>query len=100
VSDTELLIKEIKALPPNYVARILDFVALLKKDASLNKASLVLSPAYSSEDALRISAERSAARRADPSLNTIGKYKGCLKGSLNFDCDGMAIQREMRNEWG
>jgi hypothetical protein len=99
MSDTELLIKEIETLPVDYVARILDFIEFLKKTAPSRKVSPALPPAYSPEEALRVSAERSAARRANPALNTMGTYKGCLKGSPNFGRDGMAIQREMRNEW-
>jgi hypothetical protein len=99
MSDTELLIKEIEALPAHYVAKILNFIEFLKNDASPQKAFPGFPPAYSPEEALRISAERSAARSANPVLNTIEKYKGCLKGSLNFGRDGMTIQRELRNEW-
>jgi hypothetical protein len=99
MSDAELLIKEIEALPVDYVARILDFIEILKKTAPSRKVSPVFPPAYSPEAALRVSAERSAARRADPALNTIKKYKGCLKDSPNFGRDGMTIQRELRNEW-
>jgi hypothetical protein len=99
MSDTELLIKEIEALPVDYAARILDFIEFLKKTAPPGKVSPGFPPAYSPEEALRVSAERSAARLANPALNTIGTYQGCLKGSLNFGRDGMAIQRELRNEW-
>jgi hypothetical protein len=99
MSDTELLIKEIEALPGDYVARILDFIEFLKKTAPSRTVSPGFPPAYSPAEALRVSAERSAARRANPALHTMGKYKGCLKDSLNFGRDGMAIQREMRNEW-
>jgi hypothetical protein len=97
MSDTELLIKEIEALPVGYAARILDFIEFLKKMPRM--VSPGFPPAYSPEEALRVSAERSAARYANPALNTMGKYKGCLKGSPNFGRDGMAIQRELRNEW-
>jgi hypothetical protein len=96
----DTLIKEIEALPEDYTARILDFIEFLKKTASPSRTvSPRFPPAYPSEEALRVSAERSAARRANPSLNTMEKYKGCLKDSPNFSRDGMAIQREMRNEW-
>lgn len=60
---------------------------------------LDLPPAYSTQEALRISAEKAAVRRANPALNTLKKYHGCLKDSPNFGCDGMEIQRELRNEW-
>jgi hypothetical protein len=99
MSNTELLIKEIEALPEDYAARILDFIEFLKKTDPQRKVSPDFPPAYSPEEALRVSAERSAARRADPALNTMRKYRGCLKGSGNFGRDGMAIQRELRNEW-
>jgi hypothetical protein len=99
MSNTELLIKEIEALPEDYTARILDFIEFLKKTDPQRKVSPGFPPAYSPEEALRVSAERSAARRADPALNTLRKYQGCLKGSRNFGRDGMAIQRELRNEW-
>jgi hypothetical protein len=99
MSNTELLIKEIETLPPDYTVKILRFIDALKKELSSNRASPDFPPAYSPEEALRVSAERSAARRANPALNTIEKYRGCLKDSPNFDRDGMAIQREMRNEW-
>jgi hypothetical protein len=97
MSDTELLIEEIKALPADYTARILDFIESLKKTPQT--VSPGFPPAYSPEEALRVSARRSAARRSNPALNTMGKYKGCLKGSPNFGRDGMAIQRELRSEW-
>jgi hypothetical protein len=97
MSDTELLIKEIETLPVDYVVRILDFIEFLKKTP--RTVSPGFPPAYSPEEALRVSAERSAAKRANPALNTMGRYKGCLKDSLNFGRDGMAIQRELRNEW-
>jgi hypothetical protein len=97
MSDTELLIKEVETLPADYVARILDFIQFLKMTP--RTGSPCLPPAYSPEEALRVSAERSAARRANPALNTLEKYKGCLKDSPNFGGDGMAIQRELRNEW-
>jgi hypothetical protein len=48
---------------------------------------------------LRISAEKAAARSVNPARNTLEKYHGCLKNSLNFDRDGREIQRELRNEW-
>jgi hypothetical protein len=97
MSDTELLIKEIETLPVDYAARVLDFIKSLKKTP--RTVSPGLPPAYSPEEALRVSAERSAARRANPALNTLGTYKGCLKDSPNFGRDRMAIQRELRNEW-
>jgi hypothetical protein len=99
MSDTELLIKEIEALPTGYAARVLDFIESLKKTAPARTVAPGLPPAYSPEEALCVSAGRSAARRANPALNTLEKYKGCLKGSPNFGGDGMAIQRELRNEW-
>jgi hypothetical protein len=99
MSDTELLIKEIEALPVDYVARVLDFIEFLKKTAPSRRVSSGFPLAYSSEEALRVSAERSVARRSNPALNTIEKHRGCLKGSLSFGRDGMAIQRELRNEW-
>jgi hypothetical protein len=99
MSDTELLIKEIEALPVDYAARILDFIQFLKTTTPPRTVSPCFPPAYSPEEALRVSAERSAARRSNPALNTMEKYKGCLKNSPNFSGDGMAIQRELRNEW-
>jgi hypothetical protein len=98
MSDTELLIKEIEALPVDYAARILDFIESLKKTVPPRAVSPGFPPAYSPEEALRVSALRSEARRANSGLNTMEKYKGCLKGSANFGRDGMAIQRELRNE--
>jgi hypothetical protein len=71
MSDTELLIKEIQTLPT----------------------------AYSTGEALRVSAEKAAARSVNPARNTLEKYHGCLKNSPNFDRDGREIQRELRNEW-
>jgi hypothetical protein len=97
MSDTELLIKEIEALPTDYAARVLDFIESLKQ--APRTVAPGLPPAYSPEVALRVSAERSAARRANPALNTLERYKGCLKDSPNFGRDGMVIQRELRNEW-
>jgi hypothetical protein len=101
MSDTELLIKEIQTLPLDYVQEVLKFIDLLKRDNSPASPSpcSVFSPAYSTGEALRISAEKAAARRANPALNTFRKYQGCLKGSPNLDRDGMEIQRELRNEW-
>jgi hypothetical protein len=78
----DTLIKEIEALPVDYAARVLDFIEFLKKTP--RTVSPGFPPAYSPEEALRVSAERSAARRANPALNTMGKYKGCLKDSPNF----------------
>jgi hypothetical protein len=95
MSDTELLIKELETLPADYAARILDFIAFLKIPRPAGR----FPPAYSPEEALRVSAARSVARRANPALNTMEKYQGCLKGSANFGRDGMEIQRELRNEW-
>jgi hypothetical protein len=78
------------------------------QDIPAGKAMITITPAfgkgslpetYSPEEALKKSAERAAARRKNPSLNTFRKFHGSLKGSLNFDRDGMEIQREMRNEW-
>jgi hypothetical protein len=94
MSDTELLIKEIETLPVDYTAKVLDFIKSLKETARPVSPGLPL--AYSPEEALRVSAERSAARRANPALNTLGKYKGCLKDSPNFGRDGMAIQQDGR----
>jgi hypothetical protein len=95
MSDTELLIKEIRSLPFEYVREVLQFISRLKQGKSIDG----LPPAYSTEEALRISAEKAAARRANPALNTLRTYQGCLKGSPNFSRDGMEIQRELRNEW-
>jgi hypothetical protein len=104
MSDTELLMKEVRSLPAGYIHEVLNFISCLKQKnspAGLSGKNPVLSlpPAYSPEEALRISAERAAARRANPALNTFKKYHGCLKGSPNFDRDGMEIQRELRSEW-
>ncbi|MDR1149847.1 MAG: DUF2281 domain-containing protein [Spirochaetaceae bacterium] len=99
MSNTELLIKEIETLPADYTARILDFIEFLKNTAPRRTVSSDFPVAYSPEEALRVSALRSAARRANPALNTMEKYKGCLKDSANFGRDGMEIQRELRNEW-
>jgi hypothetical protein len=99
MSDTELLMKEIEVLPADYAASILDFIAFLKNAAPRRTVSTGFPAAYSPEEALRVSAARSAARRANPALNTMGKYQGCLKDSANFGRDGMEIQRELRNEW-
>jgi hypothetical protein len=98
MSETELLIKEIQTLPADYVTEVMNFIDLLKQGGSARKSYSGL-PVYSAEKALRVSAERAAVRRANPALNTMGKYKGCLKGSPNFDREGMDIQRELRNEW-
>jgi hypothetical protein len=104
MSDTELLIEEVQALPKGYVHEVLNFISHLKQKNSPagfpGKNSLPeLPPAYSPEEALRKSAERAAARRANPVLNTFKMYHGCLKDSPNFNRDGMAIQRELRSEW-
>jgi hypothetical protein len=104
MSDTELLMKEVQGLPPGYAHKVLNFISRLKQGdspAGFSGQTSVpeLPPAYSPKEALRISAERAAARRTNPTLNTLKKYHGCLKDSPNFSRDGMKIQREMRIEW-
>jgi hypothetical protein len=104
MSDTELLLREVQSLPEDRVHEVLNFINRLKQKNSPvflsgQNSAFELLPAYSPEEALRKSAERAALRRANPALNTFKKYHGCLKGSLNFDRDGMEIQREMRSEW-
>jgi hypothetical protein len=104
MSDTELLIKEIQSLPLDYVQEVVKFINRLKAGKSpaspLPRTGVFgLPPAYSSEEALRISAEKAAARRSNPALDTFRMYQGCLKGSPHLGRDGMEIQRELRNEW-
>jgi hypothetical protein len=107
MSDTELLVKEAQSLPPGCLREVLDFISRLKHEHTIRgpaggsgqNSVPELPLAYSLEEALRISAERAAARRANPALNTLKKYHGCLKGSPTFDRDGMEIQRELRSEW-
>jgi hypothetical protein len=100
MSDTELLIKEVRSLPADYVKEALELITALKQKRHEGSLSyLAKNGPRTIEDALSVSAERAAARRANPALNTFRKYHGCLKDSSDFDRDGMEIQRELRREW-
>ena len=90
MSDTELLIEEIRTLPANFVGEVLQFIENLKNG---NKpGNQTLPPAYSSEDALIVSAQKVAVPDREP----ISRYFGCLKDSKAFAGDPLEIQKQMR----
>ena len=93
MSDAELLIEEIKALPENYAGEVLRFIKHLKMENT--KRDETLPPAYSVADALKVSAQKISA----PGQKPISHYFGQLKNSKAFAGDPVEIQRKMRAEW-
>jgi hypothetical protein len=79
MSDTELLIKEIETLPVDYAARVLDFIK------SLKETTRTVPPGLPPEEALRVSAKRSAARRGNPASENIFDFASI------FDREDVAI---------
>jgi hypothetical protein len=97
MSDTEVLMQEIKTLPPDYVAEVLKFIDHLKQGESPTPrhSSPLLPPAYSPREALRVAAEKAA----DPNRKPVSYYRGCLKDSKTFAGDPVDFQRKIRAEW-
>jgi hypothetical protein len=62
MSDTELLMEEIKTPPLDYVAEVLNFIEHLKQGKSLRPrhSSPYLPPAYFPQEALSAAAEKAA----------------------------------------
>ena len=90
MSNTELLIEEIKTLPADFMEEVLQFIAHLKQKKTGEK--LALPPAYSPEDALIVSAQKKSVHDSEP----ISRYFGRLKNSKAFLGDPVEIQRQMR----
>ncbi|MCL1817304.1 MAG: DUF2281 domain-containing protein [Spirochaetaceae bacterium] len=96
MSNTELLIKEIQNLPAGFVDEVLDYIGRLKREnGSAKTASQKLPPAYSPEEALKISAQKAS----DSARIHTSRYFGCLKNSKAFSGDPLEIQQELRAEW-
>ena len=93
MSNTELLMEEIKTLPADHAVEVLQFIEHLKQRNS--KGNQTLPPAYSPEDALIVSAQKTSAPNHEP----ISHYFGRLKSSKAFSGDPVEIQRQMRAEW-
>ena len=93
MSNTELLMEEIKTLPANFAGEVLQFIEHLKQ--AKETGNRTLPPAYSPEDALKVSAQKISA----PDYKPISCYFGRLKNSRAFAGDPLEIQRQMRAEW-
>jgi hypothetical protein len=104
MSDTELLMKEVRNLPADCVKEALELIAALKekrqevkKTASSPLSDLGEYLAENSprtiEEALRIA----EAKAADPNRKPISRFFGTLPGA--FGGDGVAYQRKIRAEW-
>ena len=93
MSNTELLIEEIMTLPTDFMEEVLQFIIHLKQKKTSEK--MTLPPAYSTENALIVSAQKKSAPDREP----ISRYFGCLKNSKAFSGDPVEIQRQMRAEW-
>ena len=93
MSDTELLINEIRTLPANFVSEILQFIEHLKQGNTPENKTFP--PAYSPADALQVSAQKNSAPNREP----ISRYFGRLKNSKAFAGDPLEIQRQIRAEW-
>jgi hypothetical protein len=125
MSNTELLLKEIEGLPPDYMAQIFDFIDQLKHKASpVEKAAAakVQKPVETmptkemfDEVARRlgykdhmgylranspatIEEAEAEAERKFKTRKSIYEHYGCLKGEDIYG-DGMEYQRMMRDEW-
>jgi len=93
MSDTELLMEEIRTLPANFVGEVLQFIEHLKQENT--QGNQTLPPAYSPQDALTVSAQKFSVPDREP----ISRYFGCLKNSTAFAGEPIEIQRQMRTEW-
>ncbi|MDR1317366.1 MAG: hypothetical protein LBK13_10895 [Spirochaetales bacterium] len=54
---------------------------------------------FSLEELKKEARQKTAQRLANPEMDSMKKYAGCLKGSKVFDGDSVAIQKAMRDEW-
>lgn len=96
MSNTELLIEEVKTLPANLVKDVLQFIENLKQENTTGNIPYSADcPAFSPEDALKVSAQKISSPNREP----ISRYFGCLKNSKAFAGDPLEIQRQMRAEW-
>jgi len=93
MSNTELLMEEIRTLPEDFVNEVLQFIEQLKGENTMGNQTLP--PAYSPEEALKVSAQKVSAS----DNKSISRYFGRLKNSKAFVGDPVEIQRQMRSEW-
>jgi hypothetical protein len=103
MSDTELLIEEVRSLPADRVKEALELITALKKKrredvkpaSSLSDLGeyLAANSPKTIEEALQIA----MAKAADPNRKPISRFFGTHPGI--YGGDGVAYQRKMRDEW-
>jgi hypothetical protein len=105
MSNTELLLQEIKELPPDDTDKVLDFVAYLKHKACPAEESTAAGHKRAPGDLpslaeIKKMAEERATMERATGYSSFNNLKGCMKDSPCFaGRDGMEIQQEMRSEW-
>jgi hypothetical protein len=104
MSDTELLIKEVRSLPADCVKEALELIATLKEKrredvepASSRLSSLGEYLAKNSPRTIEEALQIAEAKAADPNRKPFSRHFGTLPGA--FGGDGLAYQRKMRDEW-
>jgi hypothetical protein len=106
MSDTELLIEEVRSLPEAYVHEAIELITALKQKRLREQESLSSElpdlGSYLAENSPRTikeSLQIAEAKAADPNRKPFQGLGGSLKNSPHFGRSGVAIQREMRSEW-
>jgi hypothetical protein len=105
MSDTELLMKEVRSLPADCVKEALELIAALKEKRQEEKKPIPsrrLSDlgGYLAENSPRTIEEAlqmAKAKATDPNRKPFSRHFGTLPGA--FGGDGVAYQRKLRAEW-
>jgi hypothetical protein len=102
-ADRRLLLDLPKAVPSGMVNIVLVVSSVdTPSEISANNSAIphVLSHTFPTIEEIKAEAARKADERmANPQMDPLLRYAGCLKNSGVFEGDAVAIQRKMRDEW-